>query len=195
MNQDILFRLEQNKISLMCLITEGLSGKIYECSYLHNRYRYILKIQSIDEITSMDCVRKEIYNQIIASNLGVSPKVVLYGVYNDISWIMMERIHGYTLEHYMYERYASVDGWIEEPLYDTIRCSAICIKIRCKINTLQHHGLFHLDLHSSNILVDDDEQVYIIDFGNSIIEKDPTKQQDYKLCDELYLSEFITKSL
>jgi serine/threonine protein kinase len=192
MNQDIVLSLQRVQVFLLGLITKGVYGKIYDCLYLDKRY--ILKVQSIDETTSVDCVAREIKNQIVASNLGVSPRVILYGILNDISWFMMERIDGCTLELYMYQKYANLDGWIEEHLYDEIKASDLCIKIRCRIDTLQHHGIFHLDLHSSNILIDSKDQVYIIDFGNSVIENCVNKQQHYKSIDEQCLSEFIVKN-
>ncbi len=67
------------------LIAKGTFGCVHECTYNTNnntdagntkkkqRLRYVVKIQPIDDITSIQSIDREVYHQKLASELSISP--------------------------------------------------------------------------------------------------------------------------
>ncbi len=79
-----------------------------------------------------------------------------------------------------------------ESLYGRIQTEnkPLLCRIRKSIQALQSAGIFHRDLHSGNIMVDDNEKVSIIDFGNSTRSIQRNLEENL-LSDELSFSEFL----
>ena len=71
----------------------------------------------------------------------------------------MEYVKGKTIEEWLYD---------EQPLY--LRCMVL-VKILSGIESAHDIGLYHGDLHTKNVMIDNDDEIKILDFGTSIFAK------------------------
>lgn len=95
----------------------------------------------------------EIDAQLIAANIGVSPNI--YQSENE-NIILMDYIRGETLNDFLlennYNTYIKVPKWLIDKLYKTFE-------------KLYNAGVDHLDKNGNNIIIQNDGQIKIIDFG------------------------------
>jgi predicted Ser/Thr protein kinase len=126
-------------------IKSGGSGDIYILNL--GPKKYILKYIREDGITS-GSVTNEVEIQNIAASLGIAPKILTYGK----DFIIMDYINGINL--YDYRTKYPQNKYIIE-------------KINKAYDKLHHANILHNDAVPGNILIDNNNKVYIIDYGTS----------------------------
>ena len=139
-------------------IGKGSYGNIRICEKkvkLETCDNYAIKIQDYDHNT-----RKKFENEVSTmeflyeNNVSI-PRIYDYWICGPKSYIIMQRIDGYTFEEIIAKKLELLDPKKLENLYKDLRL----------MNTL---GIRHNDLHKTNIMYDKlTKKIYIIDFGRS----------------------------
>lgn len=76
------------------------------------------------------------------------------GVWNDHAYLVLEYVAGATLS-----------GWIEEQTHTELETMELFTRVVDSLVDIHRHGLVHLDVKPSNIVVDRDNRARLIDFG------------------------------
>jgi serine/threonine protein kinase len=110
---------------------------------------------------------KEAHILKLLSNSGVIPKYYgKYLSYHNPSYVIMEKIP-YSLKTVIQR------GWLTQCHIDSL-CKAI--------NTIHQRGIHHNDIKLANVMVNQNGDTVLVDFGNSEIVRRPTSNfQDYLL--------------
>ena len=152
--------VEFKKYKFLEVIGEGANGVVIKAKHQVTDRIDAIKIwlphkKSHDGYVSQEQYLREIKK---ISKLKDKHIVTVYDAeYNDgIHMCSMEYIEGESLEK-----------WCQNN-YNLKKRIKICYQILKTVENYQKEGIIHGDLHSRNILVDKDEQIYIIDFGTSL---------------------------
>ena len=183
MNNDEINELLQNKQEIT---TNGQSSKIYT----DKDNKYIIKeIQLTNWVTKED-IEKEYNIQTEAYNLGIAPKIYNCIIENTYGYLIMDKIENVESLTSYYKRKNKIDN---DKFENTV------LNIKNAINKLYEKGIYHLDLHSDNILIKENGEIIIIDYGLSEIyvnddklkNTSPKKPYKHKLIEILETNEFI----
>lgn len=139
-------------------IASGGMGEIYLAEDLKLNRQVALKVLS-DEFASEDVWKKQIINEArAAAKIEHQNIVTIHEIIEEYQTpvIVMEYIQGKTLDEVLHDRNLPV-----EKIIDIIKqiCSAL--------ERLHKNNIIHRDIKSSNIVIDDQGKVCIIDFGLS----------------------------
>ncbi len=148
-------------------IAFGSKADIYILKGLSTGKKYIVKIMTGNK----NDIVNEVNIQNIMSRNGISPKVLSYK--DDL--IIMEYINGLTFNQYI-QRHSAEE------------IDKIMKKIDKKIDKMHELNVIHGDLTGDNIIIDKQNNVFIIDFGSAIY--DPNFPEEDLLDDYAYSIEY-----
>jgi len=121
-------------------------------TYCQEDDKYVAKMVFLDKASSMQKFFKEIENQIEISKFNLAPKIHEIWLCRDKAVFIMDLLVGSTVEKYAKEKRLN---------------SAILKRIKSKIKSLHDRGWIHGDLHTRNVLVLDDGNIFFVDFNCS----------------------------
>lgn len=172
-NCDDLLNTIFNKLVL--LDSNGQNSNIYH----HINDKYIIKEIELTKYITLSDTYKEYVIQKKAHELNIAPKVYYHGIRDDKAYIIMDKIENFKS---LTDLYSELNK--DESLKQNIR-----EQISIKVKELYENGIYHLDLHSDNILIvnyTSNPKIYIIDYGlcelfdSSKKENNTTPKEPYK---------------
>jgi tRNA A-37 threonylcarbamoyl transferase component Bud32 len=177
-NIDFCVPLKKRKVDYSLKKEIGLPsafGVIYQVCKMEN-CDYILKFQSDrfdqeKERVTKEMIENEIRLQNLAASIKISIPIIDYWFCKNGSVIIMKKLD-MELEKLIYEKYLNNEKKLFE-IYDKVIDKINILHKKLKIN--------HNDLHLGNIMIDKNENIYFIDFGNSYIlgGKQITNENEY----------------
>lgn len=114
--------------------------------------KYVAKMVFYSFDLSIKEFFKEIENQIEISKFNLAPKIHEIWLCRDKAVFIMDLLVGSTVEKYAQQKRLN---------------SAILKRIKSKIDSLHDRGWIHGDLHTRNVLVLDDGNIFFVDFNSS----------------------------
>ena len=160
-------------------INMGAEAKVYDSEFLD--YKVVIKHriskkyrqESIDHKLRKDRTIQEVRLLQLAREIGINVPYVLD--IDKVNWvIVMDKVAGSSIKHYM----------------DSDNLEKYFIKLGKIIGKLHSNNIIHGDLTTSNIVLDPNESIWIIDFGLGFI----SNQIEDKAVDLLVLKHTIESS-
>lgn len=155
-------------------LSKGKYGSVYDCT-LYGRNNLVIKIiPNVVWYTKkgkllISEAQKEIILQKNLSSYKISPDILKSGICRKerIIFIVMEKIVGKTFFNW-YNDCKNKD-----------KKDKMITKIKALIQKMNEHHIYHQDMHANNILIDKNNQPFIIDFGMAVFSLDaPDKSID-----------------
>jgi Kae1-associated kinase Bud32 len=112
--------------------------------------KYVIKTMNPDFESRNKTLHHEIMMAQKAGSLGIGPRVLTWTP--DEKSYIMEYIDGITLGEYIHRGYP---------------CYILVPEIIKMIKILHKNGIYHNDLHDGNIMISNENDIYIIDYGLS----------------------------
>jgi serine/threonine protein kinase len=140
------------EFKLKSILGCGQTGRIFKAIF----HEEPVALKAIDLYKEADLLHKiqneiEIYKTLIKIQGKYIPKLVCYGYYGyGMGYFICVTIVGTTLNHH------KIDFNQRDRVFEALKA-------------IHSHGILHNDIREENILVDEKGEIYIIDFGMSIV--------------------------
>lgn len=140
-----------NNYQLLEKIGEGANGVVYRAIDLLNNLQVAIKDDPCD---SNEAIR-EINIHLRISHLSYVPQLLDHFIENDHNYLVMELIEGYTINELNIKKQDY--DWYWKMIY----------RILLLIQDLHNHGFYHGDIGHRNIMLSNNDKLYLIDFSES----------------------------
>lgn len=125
------------------------------------------------EIEYLEKLNDQEFLESAGINQQIAPLPILSTEDNGNGFLLMEKIHGSSLQDILDKKSSNFDATI-------VNWEEFFKKLEEIVNKLNSAGIFHRDLHAGNIMINEDHQPILIDFGSSYesfySEDDPYKE-------------------
>src|SRR6266849_8581437 len=149
---------------IMCLLGHGGMNRVYLAEDMLNRKKVVLKFPNDDLIGSVAVFERYKREAEIGSRLDHPhvQRLLNTGEERSEHYLVMEYIQGRSLREVMEEHTPDL-----LPQAEAIR---LTMQICDALAYCHEHGVFHRDIKPENIMIQDDGNIKIIDFGGALLE-------------------------
>lgn len=146
-----------NKYELIRKLGHGASGNVYLV-----QHRTLNLLRAVKIVSKQQEDAGHIINEaLIIKNLNYQGIPIIYDIDEDLDnyYIFEEYVDGITLTQYTQNKSPSMC------LSDIIRKAIVLCS---QLDYLHQHGILHLDIKPDNIMIDNNDQLWLIDYDNAI---------------------------
>ena len=133
---------------------QSILNKILSEIHYHNQFEEIRKIYEMDEISYGECLFK-------------MPTLGNYGFVEDKSELLGFHVDEAMEAFYIQMSVIPNDYYSVSQLTSDTRCEIIRNKLLDITDCLERNNLFHNDIHRFNVFVNDNNDIFLIDFGEA----------------------------
>jgi serine/threonine protein kinase len=157
------------KYKLTAILGKGATSCVYKAYQENIKMEVALKVLSPDLYLKVPIIENIFFDEAKLLSKMSHPNVIRLidaNKINDFSYISMEYFHGKTL-----------DNLIKDGPLEALRAIKIIIKVCSALEHILEFGFIHRDVKPGNIIINENNEIKLIDFGLSKVIGEPVKYQ------------------